>query len=188
MPFKLPAVVMASTALALAGCGSDSPDAPTAGGSTPAATQPAAGNGVDRAFVAAMIPHHRSAVEMAKLAEQSGQSAFVKRLARDIERTQQAEIATMSKEDAALAEAGIKRASLGVADDAMGMGMDMSALQNARDFDREFLRMMIPHHEGAVTMAKAELAKGSDPELKRLAGEIIAGQTGEIRSMRAALG
>jgi uncharacterized protein (DUF305 family) len=181
------AVIAAVTALATAGCGSDSE--PAAGGEhaghTTGTQSATVGSGVDRAFVAAMIPHHESAVEMAEIAQQRGESAFVKKLAGDIIRTQNAEIATMRREDGVLAKAGVDNGDLGVPEHMMGMDQDMSMLKRADPFDPAFIEMMIPHHEGAVTMAKAELAKGSDPELQQLAQQIITAQEREIRQMRA---
>lgn len=171
---KLVAVPAALAVLAVAGCGSDDPPA-------------TAGDGVDRAFVAEMIPHHRSAVEMAEVAQERGSSAFVKQLADDIVRTQQEEITTMRAQDAELADAGVEKGDLGVPDSMMGMSMDTASLRTATPFDAAFLRMMLPHHTGALVMAKAELAKGADPELKALAREIISAQEREIREMRAAL-
>jgi uncharacterized protein (DUF305 family) len=56
-----------------------------------------------------------------------------------------------------------------------------------RRFDAAFMRMMIPHHQGAVEMAKAELKKGKDPQLKTLAQNIITAQEGEITDMRKQL-
>lgn len=53
--------------------------------------------------------------------------------------------------------------------------------------DADFLAMMIPHHEGAVEMARLELVHGRDPLTRRLAEEIIAGQTAEIEGMRRRL-
>lgn len=53
--------------------------------------------------------------------------------------------------------------------------------------DADFLAMMIPHHEGAVEMARLVLVHGRDPATRRLAEEIIAGQTGEIQAMQRRL-
>jgi uncharacterized protein (DUF305 family) len=53
--------------------------------------------------------------------------------------------------------------------------------------DIDFLAMMIPHHEGAVEMARLELTNGKDPLARRLAEEIIASQTVEIAAMKERL-
>jgi uncharacterized protein (DUF305 family) len=51
------------------------------------------------------------------------------------------------------------------------------------DADRDFVASMIPHHQGAIDMAKVELAYGKDPEIRRLAEGIVAAQEAEIREM-----
>ena len=53
--------------------------------------------------------------------------------------------------------------------------------------DVDFLAMMIPHHEGAVEMARLVLVHGRDPLTRRLAEEIIAGQMAEIEGMQRRL-
>jgi len=64
----------------------------------------------------------------------------------------------------------------------MQHGMDMPA---TGEIDVDFARTMIPHHQGAIDMAKAELADGKDPELRALAEEIIAAQEKEIAFLKA---
>ena len=176
----LAALLTLAFAAVAAGCGDD--DEGTAAQSTPA------GNAIDRGFVADMVPHHRSAVQMAAIATDEATSKFVKDLAATITRTQNAEIAQMQRIDAQLAEAGIEQGDLGVEEHMMGMDGSMGELRGAKPFDDKFLEMMIPHHEGAIPMARAELAKGKNAELKKLARTIIAAQQREIREMRAHLG
>ena len=50
--------------------------------------------------------------------------------------------------------------------------------------DRDFVTMMIPHHQGAIDMAKALLLYGKDPQMRRLAQEIITDQQSEIELMQ----
>jgi uncharacterized protein (DUF305 family) len=70
--------------------------------------------------------------------------------------------------------------TLGLSMDEMGMDMDMDELDAAKPFDRAFIDMMITHHQGAIRMARAELAKGRSSQLRAIARAIVAAQKGEI--------
>jgi uncharacterized protein (DUF305 family) len=67
------------------------------------------------------------------------------------------------------------------------MHEDMAAPPQTGDPDRDFLAMMIPHHAGAVEMARLVLIYGRDPLVRQLAEEIIASQQAEIAAMRSRL-
>jgi len=69
--------------------------------------------------------------------------------------------------------------------DKMMTGMDVKP---TGDVDRDFTAMMIPHHQGAIDMAQAELRYGHNELLRRMAQEIIVQQQQEIAAMRLAVG
>ena len=56
------------------------------------------------------------------------------------------------------------------------------------DVDRDFVAMMVPHHQGAINMAQAVLRYGRNEQLRRLAQEIVVTQQQEITAMRLAVG
>jgi uncharacterized protein (DUF305 family) len=60
----------------------------------------------------------------------------------------------------------------------------MTSVQPTGDNDLDFVRLMLPHHQAAIDMAKTQLAYGQDPQMRRLAQEIITDQQSEIELMQ----
>jgi uncharacterized protein (DUF305 family) len=182
--------------LVLAGCGGDDSsgsgmDHGGMGKPTAAAASAAAFNDADVAFAQGMIPHHKQAVEMAQLADGRAADPAVGELAAKIEAAQQPEI---DKLNGWLAAWGSPSAMPGMGMDhgampGMMSGADLGKLKAAKGaaFDKQFLTMMISHHEGAITMAQQETAQGSDAEAKALAAKIITDQQAEIVTMKQLL-
>jgi uncharacterized protein (DUF305 family) len=166
-----------------------------------APTQAAKGtaNATDRAFVREMIPHHQMAVEMAKMAKMNGDHAKIRTLAGKIITAQNGEISTLTTIAKSLGVTPAKMLTngqmsaqtmrdldtLGVTMSQSGMMMNMSDLDGAKPFDRKFIDMMIPHHQGAIRMARAELAKGKNTKLRSVARGIVSAQAKEIRQMNS---
>ena len=67
------------------------------------------------------------------------------------------------------------------------MHMDMNVPLTG-DADRDFAQSMIPHHQGAIDMARIVLEHGKDPELRKLAEAVVSAQEGEIAELKEWLG
>lgn len=143
-------------------------------------------NQTDGAFLDAMAPHHRSAIEMAKMAQKKAEHPEIRKLAADIVEAQTGEIELIDSIHRRLfgeSEEAADHASMGLSASEMGMDMDLDALETAKPFDRAFIDGMIAHHQGAIRMARIELAEGDDAEAKSLAEAVIAAQSAEIEQM-----
>ena len=141
----------------------------------------------DLQFIDTMVAHHQGAVEMAGPAATRAQHAEIKTLAANIISSQQKEIAEMK----ALREKWFAGAAPAINMEMRGMkdsmkGMDMKALSSmsGNEFDLAFIKQMIPHHEGAILMAKEALQKSTKDEIKSLATAIIKAQEAEIKQMK----
>jgi uncharacterized protein (DUF305 family) len=64
------------------------------------------------------------------------------------------------------------------------MHMAMGAVERSGNSDVDFVRLMLPHHQAAIDMAKTQLLYGKDPQMRRLAQEIITDQQLEIEMMQ----
>jgi uncharacterized protein (DUF305 family) len=64
------------------------------------------------------------------------------------------------------------------------MHVAMGSIEPSGDSDVDFVELMLPHHQAAIDMAKAQLLYGKDPQMRRLAQEIITDQQSEIELMQ----
>jgi uncharacterized protein (DUF305 family) len=194
------AVTGLATAFVLAACGgqSDQSTAQSSGSSfAPSGSSSASAsehNDADVTFAQMMIVHHQQAIEMADLAPTRASNPQVKDLAAKIKPEQAPEIDTMtgwlSAWGAPAAMSGMDHGGhdVGTMPGAMSSAdMDRLASLSGSQFDREFLTMMIAHHQGAIDMAKTEETQGANPDAKALAAKIIQDQTAEIAQMQTLL-
>jgi DUF305 family protein family protein len=86
------------------------------------------------------------------------------------------------------AEVTAKPSFLAENEAAMKKMMTDMAVKPTGDVDADFVAMMVPHHQGAIDMAVAVLRHGRNPQIRRLAQEIIVTQQQEIAAMRLAVG
>lgn len=138
----------------------------------------------DQAFVTMMIPHHRMAVDMARIELRRGSDAQTKALARRVVADQEREIAEMRSWYRDRFGADVPSMPMSGAMGMMGMSMDMDELNTTDEPDRVFLRMMQPHHAGALLMADMVLTGSPDEPIRALARRIVAAQSTEIGAMQ----
>jgi uncharacterized protein (DUF305 family) len=125
---------------------------------------------------------------MALVALKRDTSDFVRALAGDIVRTQTQQIGTMRRIGTGLSAANVKIGALGVDKRTKAVNASMATLNTAQPFEPAFLRAVIPIHEGAVEMARVELAKGQQADLKAVARQIVDTSGAELNAMRDRLG
>lgn len=178
--------LMAAVALVVSGCGGDD-DEEHGGG------HESGGGAAEQAFLSGMVPHHESAIEMATIARSRAKAPEIKQLAESIVSAQKSEISELKRIHQRLYDKPLKpdegaHEKLGLSAEEAGMThseADNTMLREADPFDREFVDMMVPHHEGAAGMAKAVLKEAEDAELKALAQKIVTDQEREIREMNS---
>jgi uncharacterized protein (DUF305 family) len=209
MKFKVPLLAITFTSsLVLAACTNSVANSPANSPASESAQNPMEGMNhgsmnmslgpkdetFDLRFIDGMTPHHQGAIAMAQEALQKSTRPEIKQLAQAIIDAQQKEIAELKQwrtawYPTANATPMMYSAEMGHTmpmSDAMKSSMMMSMNLGAADdqFDLRFINAMIPHHQGAVVMAKEALEKSDRPEIKQLAQNILSSQQQEITQMQ----
>lgn len=196
---RLAAIVLALfAALFLTSCsGSEDHTEAHPGEESASTAQPAGFNADDHAFATNMIPHHEQAIELSAMVPDHTTNADLIALAAKISAEQEPEIKTLrvflvqwdeNPDDGASQGEdgghGGHGAMAGMVDEATMA--KLQSLQGA-EFDTLWLQSMISHHQGAIEMAKAEVANGQNDDVKRMAQTMIDTQQAEITQMNQML-
>ncbi|MFE4367862.1 DUF305 domain-containing protein [Streptomyces sp. NPDC056835] len=144
-------------------------------------------NSADFSYAQMMIVHHGQALDLAGLVPERADSEQVKRLASRIADAQKPEIGMM---EAWLKNNGGAKKQQGHDHGTMpGMATEAQLTQlraaKGKAFDELFLKLMITHHQGAITMATEALSEGNNIQVGEMANDVISQQTSEMNRMRA---
>jgi len=143
----------------------------------------------DLDFVNMMIIHHQAAIAMSEVEVINGIDAKIKTMAQNIITAQRAEINQMEqfaknykmpKTKSDMSEMHNEFSEM-----MREMRDSMKNMHMSGNVDKDFVMMMIPHHETAVTMAEAELKHGNQSQVKKMAKKMIIDQTKEITEFKA---
>ncbi len=143
----------------------------------------------DLDFVNMMIIHHQAAIAMSEVEVINGIDAKIKTMAQNIITAQRAEINQMEqfaknykmpKTKSDMSEMHNEFSEM-----MREMRDSMKNMHMSGNVDKDFVMMMIPHHETAVTMAEAELKHGNQSQVKKMAKKMIVDQTKEIAELKA---
>lgn len=140
----------------------------------------------DLDFVQGMMPHHQGAIDMAKVVLQFGKDPEIKKLAEGVVKAQGGEIAFMKDWLAKANQAAfpVVPDSAKANEQAKSVMMKNMSATYSGDADVDFVKGMIPHHQGAIDMAKVAQQYVRDASLLKLAGDVVNAQEGEITFMK----
>ena len=138
----------------------------------------------DNDFAAMMKMHHMSAIEASQVQIAQGTDPAIKAMAQKMLDDQQKEVAEFNT---FLSGHSAHGGGDGFHKEAMAsMGKMNTSMDHTGSIDKQFVSMMIPHHQGAIDMSKAYIKSGAhEPKMKTMANNIIASQQKEISELKA---
>ncbi len=156
--------------------------------------RPPGDDSAEAGFARDMVVHHAQAVEMAEILRDRTESEEMRTLAADIALTQQGQIGQMQGwlNVWDLPSTGVEPTMSWMGHPTRGRMPGMASPEEIEELselppeemDIRFLRLMIPHHQAALSMTEAALESTDRPEVERLAGAIAASQEAEIEAMQ----
>ncbi|MBN2465541.1 DUF305 domain-containing protein [candidate division WOR-3 bacterium] len=148
-------------------------------------TQPAVP--YDLQFIDAMVAHHQAAVDMSLPADINAMRPELREFARKVVESQSREVEMMKgwrgQWYAGRPLTPTMMAMPGMTGSMRGMDSRHMLTLRGAEYDHMYLDMMVPHHEGAIVMAREALARAEHPEIKALAQAIVDAQQAEIAMM-----
>ncbi len=144
----------------------------------------------DLDFANMMILHHQAAIDMSRVEIAQGRDEQIKATALDIITLQNAQIVQMEEfvlnhKTPARKVAQMTDKPNPLSETMTSMMEKMNNMPMTGNTDQDFVVMMIPHHRAAVKMAEDELKLGKNPELKKLAQQMVVDQNEEIEEFKA---
>lgn len=143
---------------------------------------------IDRDFMTMMIPHHDAGIVMSQAQTRYGKHPALRKLAAGDVSDQRKDNATMHKllrgwrvAAKPVAEGSPSTAMLNAMRE---MDAATSRMKMTGNQDRDFIEMMIPHHEAAIEMSRIEMRSGRDARVKKVAKGIFEGQSKDVKDMK----
>jgi uncharacterized protein (DUF305 family) len=144
---------------------------------------------LDIDFANMMVMHHQAAIDMSEEEIAKGNDSRIKTMAQNIITAQKVEIAQLQQfvKNYRMPETKMEKGEMQHEMKAtMKTMMDnMMNMKMTGNTDKDFVMMMIPHHESAVAMAEAEISKGKESTLRKMAQKMVTDQNREIKEFKA---
>lgn len=143
---------------------------------------------VDRDFMTMMVPHHEAGILMSQAQVRYGTHAALRKMAAGDVTDQRKDNESMRGYlrgwKTAAKAVGPRSPSAAMLEDMRAMDRATAGMKMTGNQDRDFIEMMIPHHQAAIDMSAIEMRSGRDARVKKVAKGIFDGQSKDVREMK----